>query len=132
MKFSPRFTVSPAVLLAVALFALAGPGTSTEPIAESEGLDCTSCHKGRRARRLNDLGMYYELTRETRGYEALSTRFARCSTCHRGTPGQRRLTPTGRKYRWFFEDMEGIRDWVMTRHPEKSPVVSDDRGESDE
>ena len=27
------------------------------------------------------------------------------------------LTTTGRRYRWFFQDMEGIRDWVMSQHP---------------
>ena len=111
------------------------PLAATEKIAEMEELECSSCHTSRRAKKLNDLGMYYELTRTVEGYAELSERFARCRTCHRGQPGSRDLTVTGRRYRWFFEDMDGIREWVMSRHPEtNSPAagsVSQRREESE-
>ena len=95
----------------------AAPLTATEKIGQDERMACTDCHRGKRAKRLNDLGMYYEVTRTVEGFDELNERFSRCTTCHRRRAGSKDLTATGRKYRWFFEDMEGIREWVMEQHP---------------
>lgn len=107
-------------------FLLAGlpvePSLASQEIAAKEGLDCTSCHRKPSGRKLNDRGKFYELVRSMEGYDELEERFERCTTCHARKAGSKKLTREGERYRWMMQDMEGIRLWLMSRHP-KPPVM---------
>jgi len=114
-------TVTALGLLALT-YAPADVARASSAVAREEGLECTSCHRRRGGRKLNDQGKYFELMRSVEGYEQLEERFGRCTTCHVRKPGSKKLTKEGGRYRWMMQDMEGIRSWLMSRHP-KPPVM---------
>lgn len=93
------------------------PTRASNAIAEREDLACTSCHDKPGSKLLTDRGKYYEQMGTLVGFDELEARFTRCTSCHVRKPGSLKLTETGRRYRWMMGDMDGIRQWLMERHP---------------
>jgi len=96
----------------------ASPTAASNAIAKQHDEVCTTCHDKPGSKLLTDEGKYFELTRTLEGYSELEAEFGRCTSCHVRKPGNAKLTKTGRRYQRLMSDMEGIRDFVLDRHPE--------------
>lgn len=109
-----------AILITVTLaaFLRASPAAASNAIAKQEDQVCTSCHDKPGSKLLTDEGKYYEVMRTLEGYSEMEGQFGRCTTCHVRKPGSTRLTKTGKRYQWTMKDMNGIRDYVLDRHPD--------------
>jgi cytochrome c553 len=114
------------ILAAAALLLVAGPVIASNEIAENTGEVCTACHDKPGSKLLTDQGKYYETMRSLEGYEQIEAAFGRCVTCHSRKPGSEKLTKTGKRYQWMMNDMEGLRDFVMQRHPDVQLVDPED------
>ena len=95
----------------------ASPTVASNAIAKQQDEVCTTCHDKPGSKLLTDEGKYFELTRTLDGYTELETEFGHCTNCHVRKPGNTKLTKTGRRYQRLMKDMEGIRDFVLDRHP---------------
>lgn len=105
------------ILAFVAILLTVEPTVASNNIARTEELACTSCHDKPGSKLLTDRGKYYEAMGTVEGYEALTERFSRCTSCHVRKPGSPKMTQTGRKYQWMLQDMNGLREWLMDQHP---------------
>jgi hypothetical protein len=113
------------VAVIVLAVAAASPALASKAIAEAEDLVCTSCHDKPGSKLLTDRGKYYEHMGSLDGFDDLSAEVGRCTHCHQRKPGSEKLTPAGRRYRWLFGDMKGIRDILMGDHPPPAGQVED-------
>jgi len=109
----------PTTLVALAGFLVLAwtNGLAGEKIAEQEGIECATCHGKPGSKRLNDKGKYYETLRTLDGYAELIATFGRCTHCHVGKPGSRKLTKAGKRLSVVVNDMKEVREWVKRYHP---------------
>jgi len=106
-----------AIAATLAVLLTADPSAASNAIAKAQDKVCTTCHDKPGSKLLTDEGRYFELTRSLEGYDELEAEFGRCTSCHVRKPGNTKLTKTGRRYQRLMTDMEGIRDFVLDRHP---------------
>ena len=65
------------------------------------------------------------------GFAEISSSFGKCTACHVRKPGSTKLTRQGKRFQWMIEDMEGLRDLVLSEHPELVVPGSGEAAESD-
>ena len=115
-----RSTTLALVLAIAATLVLASiPASSTPAMGEAEALTCTACHDKPGSKLLTDKGKYYELMGSFEGLEDLEKAFASCTDCHVKKPGSKKLTRQGKKFNSSIQNMEGLREWLKTAHPEE-------------
>jgi cytochrome c553 len=110
-----------ALILAIAamLVLVSIPVSATPELAETEALSCTACHDKPGSKLLTDKGKYFELMGSMDGLEDLEKAFSSCTDCHVKKPGSKKLTRKGKKFNSSIKDMEGLREWLKTAHPQE-------------
>lgn len=112
-------TLALVLAIAAALVLSSIPASSTPAIGETEGLTCTACHDKPGSKLLTDKGKYYELMGSLEGFEELEKAFSSCTDCHVKKPGSKKLTRQGKKFNSSIKNMEGLREWLKTAHPQE-------------
>lgn len=112
-------TLALILAIAAALVLASLPASSTPAMGESEALSCTTCHDKPGSKLLTDKGKYYELMGSFEGLDELEKAFVSCTDCHVKKPGSKKLTRQGKKFNSSVKDMEGLREWLKSAHPEQ-------------
>ena len=105
--------------IAAALMLVTIPVSATPELAEIESLNCTACHDKPGSKLLTDQGKFYELMGTMHGLDELEKAFVGCTDCHVKKPGSKKLTRKGKKFYSSVKDMDGLREWLKTTHPQE-------------
>ena len=105
------------VVAAVGLLVVGAPVDASNAIAEKTGIACTVCHDKPGSKLMTDKGKYWEAVGTLDGFDEIQERLAECTDCHVKKPGSKKLTETGKRYQWIIQDMDGLKSWLMERHP---------------